>query len=477
MSHTSIKWLRVRISGFLEVKSPLHIGNGETTETVKIENANKKSQNKDKTTVLVDAVCKDSNGKPYLPATSLRGALRARRGDTALASKLFGKTREDSHLDTEAGMGKLRCYDAVADVEPISLSLRSGIKLDPLLGVVDTHKLYTREVVPCGSRFTLTVEVDQVVDKELAALLGLLESLGVQIAGGLGAGKSKDQGRLKWALERIDVIDAEALTEWAQNDDTSLPWKKLNSEISANQSLLLSSPVTVDFELEFHTPWIVDAPERRRVKSAIEPQPPDLEFSRTDDGHAWLPASTLKGWLRGRSRRILMTLLVGRGCTQTLAKAQVDALLKEIFGATDRAGWLIVSDAYSQRPAAAHHQQFVAINRFTGGSSDGALYDVNAASPCTVSGRLGWKSTVSASGDWRLGLFAMLARDAMEGDLVLGWGKGRGFGQGIARIHPPGEATGFDWPKLVQWLKDQPKAHLCALQNKLDGIHPEDSYA
>ena len=103
-----------------------------------------------------------------------------------------------------------------------------------------------------------------------------------------------------------------------------------------------------------------------------------------------------------------------------------------------------------------HLQQFVAIDRFTGGSSEGALYKVHAAPPCVVRGRISWRTAPDPDGDWRLALLAMLARDAMEGDLIVGWGKARGYGQGVAGLRLPAQPAGsdsdLDWPTLATWL-------------------------
>lgn len=476
MDASQPSWLRVRIVGRLEVLSPLHVGSGNVVPTTRM---GKDGQQTEPT--LVDALCRTAAGRPYLPASTLRGAVRARLADAdtvnrELGVRLFGTTH-----DEDGQMGKLRFYDAVQtdDRQP---DLRSAIAIDPLFGVVEAHKLFVRQVVPPGCQFDLTIEADRVDAAELMAVLGLLDTFGRGIGRGIGAGKSKDQGLMSWQRDRVEVIDQVALAEWLRHDTaTALPWSTL-PVIPASAQCAEADLPGVEFSIEFNSPWLVDAPELHRAKSDEEEHPPDLEFSRLADGRAWLPASSLKGWLRGRARRVMMTLFVGNGLGPELAGNNVDMLLKDLFGATDQTSWLLVSDALGDiKYSRGHEQQFVAIDRFTGGSSEGALYKVHAAPPCKVGGRIGWRSTPDPSGDWRLALLAMVARDAMEGDLVIGWGKARGYGQGTARLRLPDQPEDrfCDWPALAEWLGegDQFEPHLQAFRKLFHSSTKEASHA
>ncbi|MCB1628493.1 MAG: hypothetical protein KDI48_12240 [Xanthomonadales bacterium] len=447
MNAPQTSWLRARIVGHLEVLAPLHVGSGDVIETSRMS---KEEQGNE--TALANALCRTAGGRPYLPAATLRGALRARLNDASREAVLFGTAHDDN-----GRMGKLRFYDAV-QTEDTAPKLRSGTAIDPLLGVVAAHKLFVHEVVLPGCQFDLTIEADRLDSDELAAVLGLLDTFADRSGRGIGAGKSKDQGLLNWQLDRVEVIDEAALSGWLNEmAPTALPWTTLQPVPAAVPCADADLP-SVDFSITFHTPWLVDAPELHRAKINETDHPPDLEFSRLADGRAWLPASSLKGWLRGRARRVLITLYVGHGWGPELAGNNADKLLSEIFGTTDQASWLLVSDAFfsDKDIPSGHLQQFVAIDRFTGGSSEGALYKVHAAPPCVVRGRISWRTAPDPDGDWRLALLAMLARDAMEGDLIVGWGKARGYGQGVAGLRLPAQPAGsdsdLDWPTLATWL-------------------------
>jgi len=447
--NTSAAWKRVKICGCLQVLSPLHIGNGIAVA----ETREPRDAGADPETSLINQVCCTAGGVPYLPASSLRGALRARlSGGVEVA--LFGESRE------EGSMGKLRCYDALA-VKTTTLQRRTGIAMNHQFGVVDPHKLFTHQIVSVGTEFILQIEADDLSEAELSTVLGLLESLDGPPGSGLGAGKSKDQGRLHWRCDRVDIITDEQLAQWVVQDEVALPWATLET-IPAPQT---SEPeaVALAFTLEFESPWLVDGPEWHKKKKDSQDNPPHLEFSRTKQGHACVPASSFKGWLCGQARRILKTLWVRGGQPLASVEQQVESRLADIFGDTRNAAWLRVSDAISETPVSPHLQQFNAIDRFTGGGKEGALYCVNAAPPVLLRGHLALSSALPPTPDWRLGLLAWVARDAMDGDLRLGWGKSRGYGCARLQLHLP-DGTAADWPTCVAQVGNLIQPHVDAFQ-------------
>jgi hypothetical protein len=71
--------------------------------------------------------------------------------------------------------------------------------------------------------------------------------------------------------------------------------------------------------------------------------------------------------------------------------------------------------------------------------------------------------------DWQKGLL-LLARDALEGDLVLGWGKGRGYGGfKVGILWESKQEEIKDWEKLKAYLE---KSHgLESLKNWVGALH------
>lgn len=108
---------------------------------------------------------------------------------------------------------------------------------------------------------------------------------------------------------------------------------------------------------------------------------------------------------------------------------QADQLLDQLFGSKDGAGQVRFYDALVPFTADdVHLQTFNAVDRFTGGVKDSALYKAKALwVQEAFTGRIAYRQDKLTGWMQLLLLFAW--RDAEEGDLVLGWGKSKGYGR------------------------------------------------
>lgn len=82
-------------------------------------------------------------------------------------------------------------------------------------------------------------------------------------------------------------------------------------------------------------------------------------------------------------------------------------------------------------------QQFVAIDRFTGGGAEGQKFDAQSAYRPTLSGTISLyvnRLNQVGAGEWGLGIIALALRDLMEGDIPLGFGAAKGYGAGWAEV-------------------------------------------
>ena len=180
---------------------------------------------------------------------------------------------------------------------------------------------------------------------------------------------------------------------------------------------------------------------RANEKSANEKstnKPHDHYFMR-EGNQAIIPGSTLKGWVRARCRKILLTLLTKDHATleheQTILSKTADELLNQLFGSTNQRGIITFhsakaefSEANDNEKTDIHQQTFIAVDRFTGGVKDGALFSVEAIwAKKPFQGEISYDE--SKLKNWMKLLLLFVLRDAMQGDLVLGWGKSRGYGQ------------------------------------------------
>ncbi len=441
-------YIRARLQGTLTAGSALHIGSGEAKTHEKIVKKDKVPEK-----ITYSALALDAQGKPYLAAASLRGFLAQSCVDETTRRSLFGYAEQESAL-----AGALRIYDArlrtsanLPPHKPTEYSaLRSHVSINPLTGTAQDHLLFSLEYVPAGSIFDLCVELDCVDELDLQAVLGLLECWDNGPLAAIGSGTGKGYGRLTWNLEKIEVMEQADLRAWLTGKNDSM-WRVLPKHPAASKPHRKPDTL-IKFTLTPQGPFLLN--DRAYVEPKEADETPKLEFSRAPDGRALIPGTALRGWLRARARRILVTLRVAQN--QTPEKA--DAMLETLFGSTKERGLLNFSDALADAPPTEHQQMFNAIDRFTGGVANGKLYQTRAVACGPLCGEA-WITPGKTLEDWHQGLLLLLARDLKEGDLVLGWGKGRGYGAFACALEisekSPAQKPN-DWLKALRDWSAQP---------------------
>ena len=438
---------RVTISGTLTLKSELHIGSSAVSNT----GANE--------------VGRDANGQPYIPGSSLRGALASMLNENNdpdnVYRRLFGLARQadsDGALQAEqaddGGIGLLRVFDACtcgANGEKLNANVeiieRSRTRIEAVTGTAMDHHLATFELVPVGTCFELTILMDHdaepdfgISDKEIQTVLSLLDGLNEQ---SLGKGKSIGQGHLQWERTKLEGISEADYRLWLLNNLQ----QKANAPGNINIKPLVgcSHPLTLlpdgsfqtvvtwgkqHFSLLAQSPILINDPVA--VKAAMKEagdtakSPNHIFLQRSQDGKAQavIPGATLKGWFRAQSRRILLTL------TQGQDQQKVDDLLSQLFGSTEHGSSLLsFNDALVQLSQnETHSQMFNAVDRFTGGVKDSALFSAEALwTDQAINSGLRFKDHLLKG--WMRMLLLYVWNDAKDGDLVLGWGKGKGYGR------------------------------------------------
>jgi len=242
----------------------------------------------------------------------------------------------------------------------------------------------------------------------------------------LGAGGGKGHGRIKWDLEQVKVLDSDNLKNWLASDQDSLKDHYQGWEIPPLDPLPQLTDSQLKFDLIPHGSFLLHDPNYVDDNAKGTPQ---IAYSRTPDGHALIPATALRGWVRGRVRRILLTLLMQREpeLAQPIKKADelVKELVDEIFGHEGRRGKVWFDDAVSEKVAESCLQTFNAVDRFTGGVAETALFSVGGARCEKLSGAVWLRKSLKA---WQKGILLLVVRDMLEGELGLGWGKSRGYG-------------------------------------------------
>lgn len=447
------KYARVVISGKLQALSNLHIGTGE--EAI-VDNGPKDICN----TVAVDA-----KGFPYLPGSTLRGYLRSQVTDEEQRKTIFGYARQKRGSEDGGQAGQLRVYDARVVRSAGKLDYVSRTAIDSVTGAAKDHHLFTYQLVGQGTEFSIHLELDNTDTDTVKALLVALAGFSGAMPGQLGKGKSVGQGILAWTLDEVNVLTDEKLLQWLLLKPPTAPAKKQGKKYKKSEKQAVAqapglspdrkfrslwsnktelfkkvSPAescwkSIDFAMAVQSPVLIADPQLldhwHQLPEACKSKDwhdtskvPDLLFMRRGN-QALLPGSSLKGWARAQCRRILVTL-----CQNSSGNA-AEELLDYLFGGAQTGqGLLRFNEASAEFSAQdIHLQTFNAIDRFTGGVKKSALYTVEAVWPTRFTTRIHYDYDAMHKHNWAKLLLLYLLRDAHDGDLVLGWGKSKGYGR------------------------------------------------
>jgi len=249
---------RYRITGALTTKSPLHIGNGMPRPA---DGAEKKLCGSEEMEQISDVV-RDFDDKPYLPGSSLKGAMRMYllhifqgfsaniatnndwhdenwigedsdqaaknkklQGEGSMLEKLFG---------TAIHAGKIDFWDAplagkAADNADFNgkkgwsdkrqTYFTQSVAIDPMTGAAEAHKLYSFDLVPEGARFSFNITGQNLSDEELGLLYFGLHAFNSEIYPvTLGAMGGRGFGRFKMELADIYCLknEPDELKNWAK---------------------------------------------------------------------------------------------------------------------------------------------------------------------------------------------------------------------------------------------------------------------
>jgi CRISPR/Cas system CSM-associated protein Csm3 (group 7 of RAMP superfamily) len=424
---------RWQLLGRLELLTAAHLGGGEGEGIDKV--------------LLRDA----KEGHPLLPGTTLAGALRG-----ALADHLEGfGTKEAGNVAELFGGGRGRDEGAQSPLivfdamfKGAKIELRDGVAIDPETGTAEDHKKYDYEVLPAGSSCDLRLELvvsdpaqEQTQLKLLCAALEALEAGQVS----LGAKRSRGLGRLKvsWSARRFDLSDAKGWLEWACSDHEP----RLGPVLAPLKKALADAGEKVSGAVE-------DKRGVARIKLTLEvehdllirsvgetPDGEDVQHLHSG-GRPVLPGTSLAGVLRGQALRIARLVRDPQGD----AEAWIDRLFgPRIVGVRSpgtemKASRLRVGEGTLQKGSMDRKQVRVAIDRFTQGTVDTALFEERPL----VGGEVVLPLELRSPEPGELGLVVLVLKDLLSGRLAVGGTSsvGRGFLKGSAEVvwRRPGES-------------------------------------
>jgi CRISPR/Cas system CSM-associated protein Csm3 (group 7 of RAMP superfamily) len=471
--------LRLRLRGWLHVRTPLHVGGIALDPAEALP------------------VALDGRDRPYVPGTSLAGALRAwmRGADTRpeALEDLWGFVPDgqsdagrasrvvvhDALITTSTG---LAADGTPADlIDPLTLPSREGVGIDRRTGAAASEILHSRTIIPAGSYLRLELDMESTTGEiardraRLRALRDALASgriaLGASTSGGLGVvrlvGETISEQDLTTPQGLLAVLRGESsVTDLTGAGDANLPSRRESLEVEIT--------------------WRPLAPVMVRA-SGDGPVIGTLPLAGKYEDGAYvlnLPGRSIKGALRSHAEFIERTArgvcAPGHAYEDTSARAHSDAFraqldqlpsIKALFGTANRSAadddfawghgaltahecvtttripaepWEALADGLKNDdrtpfPAEAREQlaragldqaDHVAIDRWTGGAADERLYSV--LEPHGVE----WEPIRLSVDLTRLGerrytcvaLLLLVLRDLKHGRIPLGGMVTRGFG-------------------------------------------------
>ena len=465
---------RYVIKGFLHTESPLFTGSGLVVPHPEIK--------RDDGPVEVMAFPR-AGDTPYIPGSTIKGALRdwahVHLQDRTILEKVFGK---GSSEEQQGSGGRARFMDALLALkrtEPTPLPywdlkrqtcVEAHVCIERVTGTAAEKMLYYQETVPAGVGFK--VEIRGKADEgslyqEVAFILSALKGFNHhQDPILLGADTQSAKGKMYWECEDILFLDIDALKEWLkrpcplQDAYRNAHLEELHHLESLSKSIettLPDRPLTVSVTITFDSHFLVNDPPRPRELQEKERNPesdlPDMKSLLDEKGQPSLPGSAIKGALRSQAERILRTLFEDDDHNRAACHpGQEDAckpiqdisgyerlcLACRMFGGPGWKSPLNISRFKCIDPGRETTQEFLAIDRFTGGGAHGAKFNIRAfyrpKFQGTISLDIKRMKKTEKEPSWALGLLGLLLRDLKEGDITFGLGSSKGYGTCTASI-------------------------------------------
>ncbi len=433
--------------------SPLLVGSGEDEKT-------------DKDVIL------DGRGKPFVPGSSLAGALRHYlsdlTGDPELVTYWFGSGDERQ--------SRLLVYDM--RLEKAKLGHRDGVRLGVYKTAADMGK-YDMQIVEPGIQYVIRLELVKRANDEVQEEMEkrteeeLLQKLvGGLMTGGLTLGAKSRRGFGKLTVEKawrkaFNVADREGCAQWldwdwgkddAFEDTDAWSLEKINRQDARDHCLEVPLSLRQSLMIRQYTQMRFDAPnlpDYEQLKSLSKPV---------------IPGSSWMGAIRERIRSIME---VEMGIRTEEAQKKLEPLFGT-WGGELKAGTLwaskvrveesLVESPSTQTGQGVNYQDLTltrnAIDRFTGGTVRGALYTskpwvggqtklilrwprkLEEPLPKVIGGLLLW-----AIEDLQAGLLAV------GGETAVGRGTFESNGQMLLDGEPLGDKSPY-YKAAVQWCKE-----------------------
>ena len=429
------------IKGVLELVTPTHLSNGDADPSVDLP-------------IVTDPL----TGCALLSGASLAGALRhylntyygsyvyerdkrsqqlvLREKPNGVTSLLFGG-RPGDELGEQS---PLIVEDALGREERPALDLRDGVRIDPTTRTAVDKAKFDLQLLAAGNLFDIAFELlisEDLLEQEQQ----LREALAVILFGlqegeiNLGGRKCRGYGECRvtsWELWQYDLATKSGLHDWLAHDRSWASRAPQKSEDILALLGLAQEDLPPDQRERFtmEVKFIIDGSVLIRSGFEAESGPDSSHLSAVRPGSAdpvpILSGTSLAGVIRGQALRIAHTVSGDR--------RTADELVNNLFGYMEGQNAKAASRvkvAETEIYGDKHHlvQSRVAIDRFTGGAFESALFTEQPV----FGGRAVVRMDIQESTDAEIGLLLLVLKDLWTGHTPIGGessvGRGRFKGE------------------------------------------------
>ncbi|MFC8849723.1 MULTISPECIES: RAMP superfamily CRISPR-associated protein [unclassified Micromonospora] len=293
---------RFEVLGTLACLGPVHVGGWDTTAEASL------------------TIARDGLGRPCLPGTSIAGALRAYLSGVdrfqaghpvKVTDALFGLTPSSR----DGSPSWIRVDDAHLIGDDVTPAVRDGVGIDRRSASAAANYLYTRQVLPAGTRFALRLVADTpaadapgypggwpaLVRDAVEALVAGLTQARVPI----GAGRGRGLGRVALRDATIRSADLSApagLVAWLTGAAPARPHPP--AEDTSPQE------APYDGRLRIAVAWRPVGPllVRDSLPGTVVDTLPLTDTTADGTVRLLLPGSSIRGAVRAHAERIVRTL-------------------------------------------------------------------------------------------------------------------------------------------------------------------------
>lgn len=443
MSEESIK-SKVILKGTLVLDAPLLIGAGGSGAGNEIDTE----------------VLKTKAGQPFIPGTSLAGALREfMTAENALGMRLlFGTEAAYERQHNAAWQSSIRIDDI--KLNNVEIVVRDGVSLDEITGTAIEHHKFDYEAVGSGATGKFFAEITQrgIHERYEDAMKEAVDLLAHRLAAGfsLGAHTAKGFGEIhvgELKVYRYDFKNPDHVRAWLGSEEKTEVL--VEPEVYERQKgFYAKDDCVLEAKFALKSSLLVrDYARAMEVKTAerMDDKGTSVQALMLRENDHWLiPGASIKGALRHRAAEILRKLDIDSTLLDCMMGPSLDRIKEK-----PEEKWksrLLVSEVRLEDGVAARLQTRVRIDRFTGGKIPTSLFTEapvwqTEKERAVLSMRLVLHEPKEEERAWQIGLLLLLLKELSLGRLALGGEKG--IGRGVlegrgAVLHYHGEEIAWD---------------------------------